>query len=570
MLTPASIADARNFRASAVLRPQITKKSIPGFFGPGCGHSLLLAVPIVASAKLRRKRWNTARAVSRPMTFRPEDLAIVTGSGQHNYTKDGSATVGGWLPLFRGSAPYVAMFRSSTMVFHVPGSVLDPSSLSDLEGLLNDLVLCSLLGVRPVLVLSVEQRFLARLENASRARDPCSSMEVMLKQETGFLLSEVETLLCHLGSRRPGGPGVISDGRSGYVVESLSQICTAVQALDVNAGELPPAWNRAAHLLGRVRSVDVQQLTRRLHQAEVLCLTSIGVGANGEVFHVPSEELAAVVASQLKAAKLIYFTTCGQQVIDKSKRKVVAAMQLKEATEFMQYATSHPEDFKDKPSAETLTYLQLLLHALQGGTRRGHLIELKRGALLQELYTVDGSGMMISQDLYDGIRQANSSDVPSIIGLIEPLARAGLLKRRTNYEVESACNKGEFYVWKRDADAIACASLQRYDDGPSTAELGCFVVSSLCRSKGHGAVLLSYMERIAAAQGLKSIFLLTTQTMQWFVERGFKEASVRDLPPSKQEKYDVSRSSKVYIKSLDDMPSEVQERFTFVEVEGLD
>merc|ERR1711974_81768 len=126
------------------------------------------------------------------------------------------------------------------------------------------------------------------------------------------------------------------------------------------------------------------------------------------------------------------------------------------------------------------------------------------------------------------------------------------------------------FVWKRDDRTIGCATLQCFEDDPSQAELGCFVISTSCRGKGHGSVLLAYMERIAVLQGLKTLFLLTTQTMQWFVERGFREAPLEELPRSKRRSYDVSRSSRIYVKHLDTLSTEVMERFSFVEVDTLD
>lgn len=95
------------------------------------------------------------------------------------------------------------------------------------------------------------------------------------------------------------------------------------------------------------------------------------------------------------------------------------------------------------------------------------------------------------------------------------------------------------FVWKRDDKFVGCASLQQFSDAPGKAELGCFVISPLCRGKGHGAVLLSYVEQVARLLGVQQLFLLTTQTMQWFVERGFQNAPVEELPPGKREGYDL-------------------------------
>jgi amino-acid N-acetyltransferase len=43
---------------------------------------------------------------------------------------------------------------------------------------------------------------------------------------------------------------------------------------------------------------------------------------------------------------------------------------------------------------------------------------------------------------------------------------------------------------------------------------------------------------------------LTTQTQQWFVERGFRNGNVEELPQSKQSLYNWQRGSKVLFKSL--------------------
>ena len=46
------------------------------------------------------------------------------------------------------------------------------------------------------------------------------------------------------------------------------------------------------------------------------------------------------------------------------------------------------------------------------------------------------------------------------------------------------------------------------------------------------------------------LFVLSTQSMQWFIERGFDEVSVDDLPPSRKETYNHDRKSKIYMKRL--------------------
>ena len=67
-------------------------------------------------------------------------------------------------------------------------------------------------------------------------------------------------------------------------------------------------------------------------------------------------------------------------------------------------------------------------------------------------------------------------------------------------------------------------------------------------SSGRGETLLAYLERRALLMGVTHIFLLSTRTMQWFDERGFKISDPSVLPPTRA--YNTKRASKVYIKVL--------------------
>jgi amino-acid N-acetyltransferase len=75
----------------------------------------------------------------------------------------------------------------------------------------------------------------------------------------------------------------------------------------------------------------------------------------------------------------------------------------------------------------------------------------------------------------------------------------------------------------------------------------------LCRcSEGRGDQLLQYLENRATGEGIEKIFLLTTRTADWFVQRGFIRAgAARDsplLPPGK--KLQEGRNSQLYLRTL--------------------
>jgi amino-acid N-acetyltransferase len=83
------------------------------------------------------------------------------------------------------------------------------------------------------------------------------------------------------------------------------------------------------------------------------------------------------------------------------------------------------------------------------------------------------------------------------------------------------------------------------------AEIACLVVSPVYRAKGRGDAMLGYLERLCLQKGANKVFVLSTQTMEWFIERGFDRVGVETLPPSRQATYNTSRASKIYMKKID-------------------
>jgi amino-acid N-acetyltransferase len=58
------------------------------------------------------------------------------------------------------------------------------------------------------------------------------------------------------------------------------------------------------------------------------------------------------------------------------------------------------------------------------------------------------------------------------------------------------------------------------------------------------------VEAEARRLGLEQLFLLTTQTRDWFKEQGFVDASVDELPAPRKAVYNLQRNSAVMLKRL--------------------
>ena len=54
----------------------------------------------------------------------------------------------------------------------------------------------------------------------------------------------------------------------------------------------------------------------------------------------------------------------------------------------------------------------------------------------------------------------------------------------------------------------------------------------------------------AMGPGLRKVFLLTTQTSDFFLRLGFKEVPVSELPASRRKTWNPERNSKVFLKTV--------------------
>jgi amino-acid N-acetyltransferase len=169
------------------------------------------------------------------------------------------------------------------------------------------------------------------------------------------------------------------------------------------------------------------------------------------------------------------------------------------------------------------------------------------GALLLELFTREGLGTMVSQDLLEHLRSAGIDDVGGILQLIEPLEADGTLVKRSRELLEIEI--GRFFVLEHDSRVVACAALYPFPD-EGAGELACLAVHTEYRNAGAGERLLRRVESEARRQHMARLFVLTTRATHWFIEHGFVESSVDDLPGSKQALYNYQRRSKILVKAL--------------------
>ena len=80
--------------------------------------------------------------------------------------------------------------------------------------------------------------------------------------------------------------------------------------------------------------------------------------------------------------------------------------------------------------------------------------------------------------------------------------------------------------------------------------MAALTVSPQVQGQGDGDRILKRIEHRVKALGVKSIFVLTTRTMHWFIKRGFEQVDPEWLPEARKKKYNWDRRSQVLVKKL--------------------
>ncbi|THB72843.1 MAG: amino-acid N-acetyltransferase [Gammaproteobacteria bacterium] len=424
---------------------------------------------------------------------------------------------------FRDSSPYINAHRGKTFVMGVAGSAIGSD---EFISFIHDIALLTSIGIRVVLVYGIRQQIDERMakhgvqsqyKNGLRITDETAMQYV--KDVASHARVDIEALL---------SMGVANSPMEGQRIRVVGGNFVIARPYGIHDGI--DFCNT-----GVVRRVDVEALQAHLQYNDVVLLSPLGYSPTGEIFNMSYSEIAKQVAIELKADKLIFLHDDLQLYGDGTEK--IKELTTRDAEEFCAKATA-PEQIID--------CLRKAIAACKAGVSRAHLLDLRiDGALLQELFTIDGVGTLITEGGYEVIRQAHIDDVPGILELIQPLEEQGVLVKRSREHLELEIES--FFLVERDGVAIGCGGLYPYGD---YAEVVCLAIARDYSDQGKASKLLAWIEKVAQQQGVKKLFVLTTHTAHWFQERGFATVDIEQLPMEKQKLYNFKRNSKAFIKDI--------------------
>jgi len=318
-------------------------------------------------------------------------------------------------------------------------------------------------------------------------------------------------------------------------------------------------WVRAKSI-GVIKGVDFQNsgaverlqtdiLSNVLEEGLVPIFPNIGWNAKGKPYNLSSNELAYTISSELKAAKLFFITDFGGIIakdmvvpdnVYVTSEGFVAQLTVDEAKKIL---TAN----KNTPANQSLELVSLAHRACLGGVQRVHIIDGRvEGMLLKEIFSNRGFGTMIYANQFENIRLMQFTDIPDVLRIMQPLIEKEILVARTAEQLEATLS--DYCIYEVDGTVHGCGALHVYDD--KQAEIAGIAVDAPYNNLGIGEKIVSYCKEKAMQKKLKQVFVLTTQSADWFLKLGFVETIFDNLPAERKRTYNKKRKSLILMQKL--------------------
>ena len=309
---------------------------------------------------------------------------------------------------FRSSTPYISAHRNKTFVVLLASEALEHINLTNI---IHDLALLHVLGTKVVLVHGARQQIDASVSNSTfhtgrRVTDE-SAIQI-IAEVNGGIRTKIEKLF---STGLPNTPlhNVDIPVVSGNFV--LAQPIGVVDGID-------------HQFTGEVRKIKTSRVDAALDAGALLLQSPIGFSNSGQAFNLPAEALAAEIATQINADKLIIFDDLS--LTDEQGERLST------------FTPTTLDQVKEQQTPEHARKLGALSQAVRGGVAKAHLVNYQDdGALLAELFTADGYGTQVVEQVPEPIRRAKPEDIAGITEVIRPLEEQGILVRRERDRVST-------------------------------------------------------------------------------------------------------------------------------------
>jgi acetylglutamate kinase len=289
------------------------------------------------------------------------------------------------LDLLREALPYIKRFKRKTFVVKLSGKVTEERER--LISLAEELALMHQVGIRLCVVhgggkqlselaeiMGVEQTII----EGRRVTDD-ATLEMAKMIFAGKINTDILSALRHRGVEAVGLSGV-----DGNIVHAERRPPKEIMNRETGENEQIDFGH-----VGDILEINARLLTVLLDQGYLPVVSSLGADDEGTVFNINADTIAAEIAIQLKAEKLVLLSDVDGIYLRAGEPE----------TKLSRLSADEAEELVKNGSATggMIPKLQNIVELLRRGVGSAHIINGNaRNALLAEVFTDKGTGTMIS------------------------------------------------------------------------------------------------------------------------------------------------------------------------------
>lgn len=267
--------------------------------------------------------------------------------------------------------PYIKKFHKKVIVIKYGGSILGDEKIR--SGVLEDIVFLNFMGLRPVLVHGGGPNISERMRACGKKTEFVEGMRVT--DEETLKLVEEELL-------------VLNDS----IVKELDVLGAKAVSLNGKDDDLIQVEKKKAKvdigLVGQIKGVNTQLLNRELGKDKVAVILPMGRGKDKKVYNVNADEVAASIAANIQAEKLVLLTNVrGILRHADDPHSFISTLTVTEVSGLIENKIIQQG---------MVPKVMACVEALNGGVKKTHIIDARTPhGLLLEIFTDHGIGTEI-------------------------------------------------------------------------------------------------------------------------------------------------------------------------------
>ena len=268
--------------------------------------------------------------------------------------------------------PYIHAFRKKTVVIKYGGSILGDEKIR--QGVLEDIVFLSFMGIRPVLVHGGGPNITERMKESGKKSEFFDGIRVTDEATLKLVdeeLMKLNRLIAKEMKEAKGHPVSLS---------GEDDIIKATKKTGRGRKDLG--------FVGEITGINKSLLVNKLNKEQIPIVCPMAVGEKGQIYNVNADEAASEIAVELFAEKFVLLTNVkGIMRNIEDHESFISSLNTKEAKSLIK---------QEVIQEGMIPKVKACIKTVEGGVNKTHIIDARTPrALLLEIFTDEGIGTEI-------------------------------------------------------------------------------------------------------------------------------------------------------------------------------